>query len=74
MVRFKDGRTIMIEIKHSSDLKEPVPRSRKTPKYISECITWQNNQDKWKYAREYCAERNWEFRVMSEKNLPKGMY
>lgn len=74
LVRFKDGRTIMVEIKHSSDLKEPLPNKRKTPKYIAECKTWINNQEKWKAAEQYCRERKWEFRVMSEKNLPKGMY
>ena len=27
------------------------------------------NQAKWKAAREYCADRMWEFKVITEKEL-----
>ena len=27
------------------------------------------NQAKWKAAKEYCKERNWEFEIWTEKEL-----
>jgi hypothetical protein len=27
------------------------------------------NQAKWKAAREYCADRGWNFQIMTEKQL-----
>jgi hypothetical protein len=74
--RNSDGttRVMMIELKHSSDLKEPQPP--KNPqgrrRFLAETITWNVNQAKWAAAKAYCADRGWEFCVMSEKELGKA--
>jgi len=31
--------------------------------------TWVKNQAKWKAAKEFCADRNYEFRIMTEEDL-----
>ena len=31
--------------------------------------TWAVNQAKWKAAREYCRDRNYEFKIMTEDDL-----
>jgi hypothetical protein len=30
---------------------------------------WVKNQAKWKAAKEYCDDRNYEFRIMTEVDL-----
>jgi len=45
---------------------------------IEECIVeikpyfqmgWSKNKAKWKYAREYCKERNYSFKVLTEREI-----
>lgn len=69
-VKKKDGTvmTHVIEIKPEYQTKQPV-RKRKTQKFISEYVTYTINQSKWKAATEFCKDRGWEFRVLTEKNL-----
>ena len=37
--------------------------------YYTEVATWGVNQAKWKAAEEYCMDRGWEFRVITEDHL-----
>lgn len=70
-VRLPDNsiKTIMIEVKPSSQTKEPTPQKRKTKKYITEVITWGVNYSKWEAAKEYCADRGWNFQIITENEL-----
>lgn len=70
-VRQKDGsiRTFMVEIKPLAQTLEPVVQKRKTKRYINEVITWGVNDAKWKAAQEYCADRGWEFKKITENDL-----
>jgi hypothetical protein len=61
--------TVMLEVKPAVQTKEPRPSKRKTQKYITEVMTWGVNQAKWKYAQDYCNDRGWEFRLITEKEL-----
>jgi hypothetical protein len=61
--------TVMFEVKPAVQTKEPKPSKKKTQKYITEVMTWGVNQAKWKYAQEYCQDRGWEFRLITEKEL-----
>jgi len=68
----KDGniRRSVIEVKPMRETLEPKAtkgKSRKT--LINESVTYAKNQAKWKAAREYCADRMWEFKVITEKEL-----
>lgn len=70
VVRQKDGsiKTIMIEVKPHKETQEPKSK-RKTRQFLNEVATWGINQSKWKSAREYCADRNWEFTLITEMQL-----
>ena len=70
-VRTRDGstKTLMLEVKPKKQTKPPEPQKRATKKYITEVVTYGVNQAKWKYADEYCKDRGWEFRVLTEEHL-----
>lgn len=70
-VRTKEGkmRTMMIEVKPKKQTKPPEPQKRKTKQYINEVVTWGVNQAKWQAAEEYCADRGWEFHILTEDHL-----
>ena len=38
-------------------------------KYINEVVTYAVNQAKWDAATEYCNDRMWEFKVLTEKDM-----
>ena len=61
--------TIMVEVKPFKETKEPKIQTRKTLRYINEVKTYAINTYKWKYAREYCADRRWKFIIITEKEL-----
>ena len=66
-----DGRTktYLIEIKPYNQSIEPAVKKKITKQYITEVCTYAINQAKWKAAREYCLDRKWEFKVLTEKDL-----
>jgi hypothetical protein len=70
-IKQKDGtiKTLMVEVKPKAQTQEPKVQSKKTRKYINEVTTWGVNQSKWKYAREYCADRQWDFIILTEEHL-----
>lgn len=67
----KEGRIkeVLIEVKPKKETVPPAKKSKVTKKYIQEVMTWGTNQSKWKSAREYCAERGWEFHIITEDHL-----
>ena len=69
-VRKKDNlvATYVLEVKPEYQTKEPV-KKRKTKKFLQESITYAINQAKWKAADEFCKDRGWEFKVITEKDL-----
>ena len=70
-IKTKDGitKTMMLEIKPKHQTMPPEPQQRKTKKYINEVVTWGINQAKWKAANEYCLDRGWEFKILTEDHL-----
>ena len=59
----------IIEIKPKKQTLEPIPQKRKTKGYIYEVYEYAKNQAKWKAAEEWCADRGYEFKVLTEDNL-----
>jgi len=59
----------IIEIKPKKQTIEPIPQKRKTKGYIYEVYEYAKNQAKWKAAEEWCADRGYEFKVLTEDNL-----
>ena len=42
---------------------------KKSKKYLSEMKTYAVNEAKWKAAQEYCDDRRYEFKIITEKEL-----
>jgi len=70
-VRTKEGKlkTMLLEVKPKKQTQPPEQRKRVTRQYVNEVVTYGINQAKWKYAEEYCKDRGWEFRVLTEDHL-----
>lgn len=70
-IKNKEGKTetVMIEVKPKSQTKEPKRPSKVTKKYINEVFTYGVNQNKWKAAEEFCADRGWRFMIMTEEEI-----
>tara|TARA_X000000368_G_scaffold174084_1_gene137264 strand:+ start:10327 stop:10764 length:438 start_codon:yes stop_codon:yes gene_type:complete len=59
----------VIEVKPLKQCSPPKKPKRQTKGYIREAFEYAKNQAKWKEAREWCADRQWEFKVVTEKEL-----
>jgi hypothetical protein len=68
----KDGntRTLVVEIKPQKDLKMPETNpKRRTKSWAYSVKMWAINQAKWEAARDWCADRKYEFKIFTEKEL-----
>jgi hypothetical protein len=68
-VTLSDGRTYLIEVKPAKQCEPPIFPGRKTQRYLTESLTFIKNQAKWKAATEYCKDRNWGFKIITEREL-----
>lgn len=75
-VRYRDKhgnlRASLIEVKPYKQTMEPKRHEgslKPTRRYLNEVMTWGVNQAKWKAATDYCKDRNWEFKILTEKQL-----
>ncbi len=59
----------LIEIKPKKQTLEPKVQKRKTKSYIYEVYEYAKNQAKWKAAKEFCEDRRWEFKILTENEL-----
>jgi hypothetical protein len=59
----------LIEIKPKKQTIEPIPQKRRTKGYIYEVYEYAKNQAKWKAAEEFCKDRGYEFKVLTEQDL-----
>jgi hypothetical protein len=59
----------LIEIKPKKQTVPPKKPQRQTKGYLREAYEYAKNQSKWAAAREYCADRGWEFKVITEIEL-----
>ncbi len=62
-------KTYVIEVKPAKQTKPPKKKTKVTKSYLYECTTYAVNQAKWKAAREWCADRKVEFKIVTEKEL-----
>lgn len=69
----QDGskKTLMIEVKPEKQTKPPEKRKRTTKRYIEEVRAYGINTSKWRAAEEYCADRKWEFKILTEREIGK---
>jgi hypothetical protein len=59
----------ILEVKPKKQSIPPKQRSRVTKQYIQEVVTYGINEAKWKAASEYCKDRSWAFKVITEEDL-----
>ena len=63
-------RSVVIEVKPKRQLKMPEKNPKKRTKaWAHDVHNWVINQAKWKAAEEYCADRQYEFKIMTEDDL-----
>lgn len=70
-VKQTDGslKTYIVEIKPHAQTRPPEFPGRKTKRFITESFTFIKNQSKWKAAEEWCKDRGYEFKIITEKEL-----
>ena len=59
----------IIEVKPKRQCVAPAPQTKRTKKYIREETEYAKNQAKWEAAREFCADRRLEFKILTESEL-----
>jgi hypothetical protein len=59
---------MIIEIKPLKETQEP-KQGKSRNRYLTEVKTYIINKNKWDYARAYCANKGWEFIIVTEKDL-----
>ena len=60
----------LIEIKPLKQTKKPnMSPKRKTKTWMNEVVTYGVNQAKWRAAEEFCEDRLWDFKILTEKEL-----
>lgn len=60
--------TVLVEVKPASQTKPP-RKSKNQKKYLNEVMTYGINEAKWEAAKMYCKKRNWDFQILTEKEL-----
>ena len=72
----KNGSVTVIEVKPAAQTKKPdvkkknaTPTGRVSRRYLTEVKNYGINTAKWKAAREFCEDRKWDFKIMTEKEL-----
>ena len=68
----RDGITMqeMVEIKpYRQVVGPPENPKRRTKSWANSCLTYAQNQAKWKAARRWCEDRGMNFRIVTEKEL-----
>jgi len=72
-VKESDGsiKKYLIEIKPYKQTIPPTKPKKQTKGYIYEAYEYAKNQSKWEAAIEYCKDRGWTFKVITEKELFK---
>jgi hypothetical protein len=70
-VKEPDGsiKKYLIEIKPYKQTMAPPKPKRQTKGYIYEVYEYAKNQSKWEAAREYCKDRGWTFRILTENEI-----
>ena len=70
-IKSKNGNveSMILEVKPFKQAQPPQKKNRVTRQYINEVATWGINESKWNAALEYCKDRKWHFKVITEKDL-----
>ena len=64
----------LIEVKPKKQTVKPKVPKRQTKGYIREVYEYAKNMAKWESAKEFCKDRNWEFKILTEDELNINKY
>lgn len=71
--RQKKKEKVLIEVKPYAQTQAPkvqnTKRNKPTKRYINEVKTWGINSAKWNAAEEFCKDRGYIFRIITENEL-----
>ena len=59
----------LVEVKPKKQTEAPKPQKKQTRRYVAEVMTYAKNDAKWRAAQEFCRDRRWEFRIITEREL-----
>ena len=62
-------KSYLIEVKPKRQVEGPKPQKSRTKSYITEVMTYATNKAKWAAANDYCNDRLWEFKLVTEREL-----
>jgi len=64
---------VLIEVKPDKETRPPVMGKTKKSRYryLRELRTWKVNEAKWAAAEEFCEDRKWDFKILTEHHLVK---
>lgn len=72
-IKQKNGsvKNFLVEIKPYSQTVPPTVKEglKMTPTKAKQIKTYALNREKWRAAKNFCADRGWEFVIMTEKQL-----
>jgi hypothetical protein len=72
-LKLADGKeeVCLIEIKPKKQTQKPeTPKSKKVSKSkMFEIRNWMINSAKWEAAKDFCENRGWKFKILTEENL-----
>ena len=71
-VRQKDGsiKKFIVEVKPKKDMKQPPANPKKRTKaWLKSVRTYAMNKTKFKYAEDFCKDKNLEFLILNEDHL-----
>jgi hypothetical protein len=69
LIQFKNGKTVLIEIKPKRFTKPPERKKRSTKKLLRETADYARNLAKWEAASAFAKQNNITFEVWTEENL-----
>ena len=70
LIKFKNGKIILIELKPAYQLNSPTLKTKKPgKKYIRQVFTYTKNLAKWNAAKQFADSKGWEFNIWTEHTL-----
>jgi len=68
-ITLSNGKTYLVEVKPAKQTIPPEFPGKRTQRYLIESLTFIKNQAKWEAAKNYCKDRGWEFKIITEHEL-----
>jgi hypothetical protein len=71
LIKWKDGRTVMVEIKPKKQTVAPKVKNPKSKRSLNEAFAYIKNMNKWEAATEVAKDNGWHFEIWTEIELRK---